>query len=855
MKPLTPYESAEKFYDLFFLPEHHWTIREYLDNSFCDAIVEVNLKKGSYQFLFRLENKYYPPTEVGNFNELYQFTSSTVVHPDDLDIYVDLMDPEHLMERLNASSRHHFRFAQFRYKLADGRYRYVEQAILTGKENGFKDDVFRLYVFDIQNCAARALGLTESDTDLIEKSRNPITGLFDTTAFFAKANAYLHAGLRQKKNLCLFTLDVEHFRLFDEWFGREQGDFMLTRFGALLNDLVETHGGVAGYFGGDDFVYLGPYDEERIKMVYKMADDLVSNMSHAFVFRPAIGIYLIQKGDNIKDAVDRAESAERRAKKDLTKRIHLFDLKLHQQSEADYRTIVDFMRALENGEITFYLQPQCRTSTKNIVGAEALCRWVKPDGSKVPPNLFIPALERYGFVTTLDRYLWDKVCAWLREWLDKGNCAVPISVNVSRVDILTIDIVKEFTSLCEKYSLDPGYIKIEITESAYAESSAEANALVQKLQSLGFLVLMDDFGSGYSSLNILGSLNINAIKLDGFFLDSVNRNMAKGMRIIESTINMAKNMALPVIVEGVEDQKQLDYLVSLGVRYVQGYYFYKPMPIEEFEKLISNREILDTRGFVAKSNEQFRMREFLDENIYSDAMLNTILGPTAIYLWKDERLDIIRYNQQFYETVDEREFSDRLEHIERFTPEADRPLLYHLLSSAKENRLNGSSGYIHFQKANGIITTYLMHFYYLSDVPEGSRFYGSVRNVTEIADLRQEMDIIASSISDSIIFMKKREGHWQFKVVAHGLADITGLSAIELQKELDTRDFWKRVQPRSFHSIVKRSEEAFSQKKGFSFSFTMRGAHGQWITLELTADTTDKIADNVDYILTFRHRK
>ena len=851
---LSTHESAQKFYDLFFRPDKPWEIREYLDNSFCDSIVEVDFNKNSFKVIFNVENKYYPSIKAGTFQELFDYVRDFVVHHEDRKIYADLTDPKTALERLNASDMPHFRFAHFRFKLQDGRYRYVEQAILTGEENGFAPGVARLYIFDIQNNVSRYQGLTRVESDLTEEGRDDTTGLYLNKPFFIKAQKMIDNGF---DNLCIFTLDIESFRLFDEWYGWEQGDKLLSQIGAIFHEYVSFHGGVAGYFGSDDFGYFGAYSYQSIQKLYDRIKELTASYGHDVGFMPCVGIYLVQDGDNLQAAFERAGSAAAWAKKDFKKKIHVYNPKLQIEAEREFQVLLDFMKAMENGEITFFLQPQLRISTGHLVGAEALARWVKQDGTIVPPDVFVPALENHGFITTLDKYIWDKVCASLRGWLDRGKKAVPVSINVSRIDILQMDVCAYILKLCDKYYLPHNLIKIEITESAYAASTKEASGLVEDLHKEGFTVLMDDFGSGYSSLNTFSNLPVDVLKLDALFLRSMEKDAIRGMRVMESVVNMAKVLSLPIVVEGVETKDQVDYLVSIGIRYVQGFYYYKPLPISEFEALMADGSLVDDRGFIVKTNDEFRLREFLDSNVYSDAMLNNILGPVALYVWNGERVDIVRYNEQFYESVSDSKFHVRLEHIERFVPEEDKPVLFKLLKEAKDNPLTGNNGYVRFRKANGIMTTFHMHFYYLFDEEAGSRFYASVRNVTEMADLREQMDIIAESVSDSIVFMKRKssDNTWQYKVVAHGLNDIMEMDQAKLQAELDDHSFFKRLKPEFFKSIAVFAMQAYKAKTDFAGEMELRLDSGKYITLEYQADSAANKANNVDFVITLRRIK
>ena len=330
---------------------------------------------------------------------------------------------------------------------------------------------------------------------------------------------------------------------------------------------------------------------------------------------PAFGIAMIEKGLALVDAFDRSTIASAKAKSDIRNRICIYNSEMQFLVQKESRLLSEFMQALKNREITFYLQPQCRISSKKVVGVEALARWIKPDGTIIPPGDFIPVIEKYGFIPDLDQYIWERVCESLSAWMKAGHKCVPASINVSRADLFSIDITKKLSDLAEKYEIPTNMIKVEITESSYVEASDLVDNLVSKLREKGFSVLMDDFGSGYSSLNMLSTIKLDAIKLDARFLKIDDDTDSKALHILESVVNMAKTIGLPISVEGVETKFQCDFLENLGCRYIQGYYFYRPMPVEEFERLILNEDMIDDRGFVAKLNEQVRIREFLDKNI------------------------------------------------------------------------------------------------------------------------------------------------------------------------------------------------------------------------------------------------
>lgn len=843
------YEASAEFYNLFFDKGRKLALIDYLDNSFCDEMGEFNLNDGSFTIFYHVENKYANPVLDGSYISLHQFVLDNVIHPDDRDKFEKFAGPKFITNTLKKSNYPNFAFEHFRLKLKDGQYRWVEEAIITGIENNIDDNIIRFYIFDIHNTKTRELGMVNDEGGLFEE-RDKITGLLTEKAFYKKTKTIIREEFRE---WAVISIDIEHFKLFDEWYGRNTGDFLLAKIGSLLNDVTNQNGGIAGYFGQDDFAVLYPYDKELISALFDQIRDAIIAFGYSFGFMPIFGVCHLKDAKDVMDALDKASVAEYRAKQDIKERIHYYDPSVHMQSEEEYKILIDFMQALKNDEITFYLQPQCRISTKAIVGAEALARWIKPNGTMIPPGVFIPVLEKYSFVTDLDKYIWEKVCQWIRSWIDRGHTPVPVSINVSQVDIFTIDVATHLKQLVDKYHLDPRLLKIEITESAYAETTSTVKELVETLRKMGFVILMDDFGSGYSSLNMLRNLKVDAIKLDALFLNINDDDYKKGIHILESVVNMTKTIALPIIVEGVENQKQTDFLVGLGCRYVQGFYFFKPMPISKFEKIISNEKIIDSRGFICKTNDQIRIREFLDENIYNDTMLNNILGPVAFYSYKGERVDIVRFNQQFYEAVNAADFSERLEHIERFLPEEDKPKIYNLLDEAIANKAIGAAGLLRFWRIDGTLMTFFMRFYYLGEKEGAHRFYGSASNLTDFTNLRERMQLIAKYSSDTIIFLKKYNGVFSFVVAAHGLEKETGISLEQLDKELNGRTIVENRLSEANHFDLKNLfNKAYELGIPFSLPISLKRDDGKLVKIDMKADPVSDQANNIEYIFTFR---
>ena len=266
-------------------------------------------------------------------------------------------------------------------------------------------------------------------------ARDRITGLLRDWDFFAAAKEK-HPG----DGWCILNIDIGHFKLFQAWNGIQKGNTVLRNFGRILKEEAEENGGLAGYQGQDVFMLLMPYEKVRIEALYAKLKAAMEKQTTAGGFLPSIGICMVDREENLQECFNCAAVIAEDAKNSTQERVQLFNSERYGYSGRELSLADDFMHALESGEITFHLQPQCRASTKKIVGAEALTRWRRKDGSYIPPDHFVPVLERYGMITNLDLYIWEKVCAWMRDAMDRGRKLVPISINVSRVDIANIDV-------------------------------------------------------------------------------------------------------------------------------------------------------------------------------------------------------------------------------------------------------------------------------------------------------------------------------------------------------------------------------------------------------------------------------
>lgn len=411
-----------------------------------------------------------------------------------------------------------------------------------------------------------------------------LTGLYRPSEFMRRANTFLKT--RRDGTWCVATVDMGHMRLFNEWHGQAEGDRVLADVGTVLKNIENGDMGVAGHWGQDDFCILIPFEHNTIHQIYSRVREAVARHDDGVGFWPSMGVYPIDSSEEITiDAQAKAMYTNQRAKNDFKERIAIFCPAEYEREVAFHRMLTEFQYALSNGRITYHLQPQVDMKTGEIIGAEALTRWIDKDSSLISPATFIPALEESGFVVTLDKYIWQGVASWLRERINRGLRVVPISLNVSRVDILACDVAEHMGALAAQNNLPPKLMRIEITETAYTGESEAVDKLTADLHARGFSTYMDDFGTGQSTLAMLKNVNVDVIKLDRAFVP-VDGDHGRSTQIISSMLEMAHSLHLPVVVEGVETNEQANMLRQMGARYAQGFLYYRPMPAKDFEVLL-----------------------------------------------------------------------------------------------------------------------------------------------------------------------------------------------------------------------------------------------------------------------------
>lgn len=484
---------------------------------------------------------------------------------------------------------------------------------------------------------------------------NKKTGVYNKQTFIYKTVQNISNAPNEPWTVLMFDLD--RFKVFNDIFGFSEGDRILEKIGKKLKETVPKNA-TYGHIYADRFVVCLQTKSINMESIYDYIENFAKTLYPKFNFIIRMGIYTIKPGKtNISKACDHAEMALNSIKQDFTKHYAFYDESMIESLKNEQELISDMVHGIENDEFHVFLQPQYDYTTETLIGAEALVRWFHPTKGLISPGFFIPIFEKNGFITQLDKFIWEKTCKLLRKWIDMGLNPVPVSVNISRQDIYHTDLIVTFDELLKKYNLEPKHLRLEITESAYMDNPFQLIEVVEKLRKYGFCLEMDDFGSGYSSLNTLKEVPVDVLKLDMKFI-STHKSFSKdtseedtrGGSILSSVIRMANWLQLPVLAEGIESKEQADYLKSIGCFNMQGYYFAKPMPAEEYEELLMDlpcANLDSTKSMFDTKKNTSQAAKFLDATTQATLLFNSFVGGAAILESTGDNIEVLRMNDQF----------------------------------------------------------------------------------------------------------------------------------------------------------------------------------------------------------------
>ena len=435
----------------------------------------------------------------------------------------------------------------------------------------------------------RTIELYEDRKLIRSTEKDALTGLYSREYFFSYAEELDRH--HKKTPMDAILVNINHFHIINERYGKEYGNMVLRRVADNIRLMLRKTGGIACRLEADTFLIYCRHSQYYTELMDRASEDLKKDVNASGNrLRLRMGVYSeVDKDLDIERRFDRAKMAADLGRNTYEQTISFYDSKLHESHLYSEHLLEDFQTALAQRQFLVYYQPKfdIRADVPVLASAEALIRWKHPRLGMISPGVFIPLLEDNGLIQQLDHYVWREAAAQVCRWKDKFGVTVPVSVNVSRIDMYDPDLISIFRNIIEENRLSTREYHLEITESAYTDDSTHIIDTVKQLRRLGFRIEMDDFGSGYSSLNMLSTLPIDALKLDMKFIRTAFTGR-KDTRMIELIIDIADYLKVPVIAEGVETEEQMSTLKNLGCDYVQGYYFSRPVPPEEFEPFITS---------------------------------------------------------------------------------------------------------------------------------------------------------------------------------------------------------------------------------------------------------------------------
>lgn len=418
---------------------------------------------------------------------------------------------------------------------------------------------------------------------------DPVTGAYNKNKFNAEATERIR---NRAGGYVICSFDINNFKAINELFGFVGGDMLLKYVSQCMAKLVEPDELFARISNDCFFILLknapNAEIESRLMGLMNAVSNYAINRGTQYHIVSCCGVYKVRAEDvyeNMNLLCDRASLARANKKGQHENIVTFFDESLHRDEAKRNEIENDMRRALNNGEFQVFLQPQYDINTEKVAGAEALIRWNHPDKGRMRPDEFIPVFEANGFITEIDEYVLETVCKALNRWSQKGYDIFPISVNQSRLHLYQTDYTARLTTTINRCNVNANMIELEMTESIAFENQYLLKKITSELHRIGFILSMDDFGSGYSSLNVLKDLPFDVLKLDKAFFEE-SSDSSRGRNIIKSVISMAKDLNMKIISEGIEEYRQIEFLKQAGCDMVQGYYYGKPIPIDDFEKMV-----------------------------------------------------------------------------------------------------------------------------------------------------------------------------------------------------------------------------------------------------------------------------
>ena len=559
-----------------------------------------------------------------------------------------------------------------------------------------------------------------------------LTGILNKSKFFYNTRNMLN--IFGTEDFAFIRIDIEKFQLINSFFGMDEGDNLLKYMADYLQNVEKEYRYITyGRIEADIFAVCFSYKSEKeITDFVKKFTNQMEKYPLDFDITPFFGVYLVKNRDlSINEMYDKANLASKNCKGNYIQNYFFYTKKMSEEIIKEQRIINNMKNALKNEEFVLYLQPKYELQRNSIAGAEVLVRWITADGRMISPGEFIPVFERNGFILKLDQYVWEKTCQLLAGWRDEGRKIFPVSVNISRVSLYNPKIVDVICGLTEKYNIPPEWLQLELTESAYTGNPKAIKEMMEQLQKKGFSILMDDFGSGYSSLNVLKDIAVDVLKIDMKFLDGSGDD-GRSENILASVVRMAKWLNMPVVAEGAERKEQVSFLHSIGCEYVQGYYFARPMPVKEYEKLLYEQPYFEDDETRRTSNDT---NAIWTANMQMEMIFSNMMQAAAIYEYSDGNIEVVRVNDAYFDMFGYHDTDRVHKEIEGSIDHVDRERFMDTFGQVVENQSTAECEVKRFLESGREIWIKL-RLKYINRVGERHIIFGCIDDIT----VQREMD-------------------------------------------------------------------------------------------------------------------
>ncbi|MEG1810415.1 MAG: EAL domain-containing protein [Clostridia bacterium] len=637
--------------------------------------------------------------------------------------------------------------------------RYSNLPIIVTTENGNNDNELKALVLGAWDFVSKPYGpqiirfrlknaIDRSQLTALKELKylaeyDALTGIYNKTKFFDATREMINAS--HDERFVFIRLDVDRFQLINSFFGVADGDKLLIYIAEHLKDETKNFNkATLGRIESDIFCFCIPYDQVTTEHIIGYSKKLLAKYNLNYDIVPSVGVYIIDDSTiPIEEMYNRATLAAKNCKGNYVDYYSYYNESMSIKLTREQEIVNEMNFALESEQFEIFLQPQYNIHTNLPCGAEVLVRWMHPQKGMLSPNEFIPVFERNGFITKLDYYVWEQACKCIHAWTEQGIKPYPLSVNVSRVNIYNPQLVETLLDLVNKYNVEPALLNLELTESAYTDNPVAMKKAMTQLQNYGFTIMMDDFGSGYSSLSLLKDIAIDILKIDMRFL-AKTEIPGRGENIIASVIRMAKWLNIPVIAEGAETSAQVDFLRSVGCDYVQGYYFARPMPVREYEQLCRS-QAFDPKVIAYKQYENYCYDDLFSLNSDMKSLFGNALQAAAIYEFVDDHIEMIRVNEAYYTLFGHDDMLAKAHDILGLAYEEYRvPLLDAFRACAKSHGISECE-YMR-NRINGTPIWICTKLQYVSTVGDKHILIGELTDITMRKEIDSEMQKYRASL-------------------------------------------------------------------------------------------------------------